>query len=117
MTSELLTRLAERGCAVQDRLDETFMGNEALYEKLLRRLAASDTIARMTDAFAVGDVETLFSASHELKGLYATLGLTPLFVMCSDIVEIARTGTLEGIGQKLSDLRTGHNEFLELIGG
>ena len=116
MTSELLTRLADCGCAVQDRLDETFMGNEALYERLLRRLATSDAFERMTDAFSTGDVETLFSASHELKGLYATLGLTPLFDKCSEIVEVARSGSLDGLGKMLSDLRLAHSEFITLIG-
>lgn len=116
MTSELLNRLAERGCAVQDRLDETFMGNEALYEKLLRRLATSDACMRMIEAFSSSDVESLFTAAHELKGLYATLGLTPLFAKCSEIVEIARTGSLDGIGKLLAELHSEHDEYLAFIG-
>ena len=61
----------------------------------------------MRTAFDAKDAKSLFEASHELKGVYASLGLTPLYDLCSEIVEIARAGGLDGVaraGRKEAEL-------------
>ena len=54
--------------------------------------------------------------SHNLKGLYASLGLTPLHALCSEIVEIARAGGLNGAEERLVRLEKLHAEVLALLG-
>ena len=38
ITNPLLVALKEKGCTVEETLAETLMGNEKLYERLLRKL-------------------------------------------------------------------------------
>lgn len=117
MESKLLNDLAARGCAVMESLEETFMGNEAFYVKMLAKLPTNDAIVRMESALAVKDAKALFEASHELKGLYGTMGLTPNYTRCCEIVEIARAGGTDGVAEKLVSLKAMHAETVALIQG
>ena len=114
-TNPLLLALKEKGCTVDETLAETLMGNEKLYEKLLRKLPTMQCIDKMAAALAAGDAAACFEAGHEIKGVYASLGLKPLLTLCSDIVETARKGELTGIDEKLPVLKALHDEILEII--
>ena len=59
----------------------------------------------------------MFQASHELKGIYASLGLTPLYEPCSEIVEIARAGGLDGVEELMEQLDELHAEVVALANG
>ena len=114
-TNPLLLALKEKGCTVDETLAETLMGNEKLYEKLLRKLPTMQCIDKMAAALAAGDAAACFEAGHEIKGVYASLGLKPLLTLCSEIVEITRRGELTGVDAKLPVLKALHDEFMELI--
>lgn len=116
MNSALLNTLAAKGCEVQKMLDETYMGMEEFYEKMLRRLPESTALARARKSVEDGDVNACFEATHELKGLYGTLGLTPAYRACCEIVEIVRPRA--GFGDtaaKLEALEKTHQELLAVI--
>ena len=108
----LLAALREMGCDVDATLRATFMGNETLYCRMLGKLASNTAIARMRAALDAGDAAALFGAAHELKGVYASLGLTPLHRLCGEIVEIARPGGLDGAGERLERLEALHGEMI-----
>ena len=46
----------------------------------------------LTKAFAAGDTEAAFQASHTLKGVSANLGFTVLFNLASELTESLRGG-------------------------
>ena len=81
---------------------------------MLAMLPESPLPDQMRDALGRGDASALFSASHALKGLYASLALTPLHAVCSEIVEIARAGSTEGVSERLERLEKMHREVLEM---
>lgn len=116
MESRLLNKLAERGCNVADMLNDTFMGMEAFYEKMLRQFPESTAVSRIRSTYEAGDAKGCFEAAHELKGLSATLGLAPLNSVCSKIVEIVRPGvSVEGVGDLLPELERLNAEFIAII--
>ena len=116
MESKLLNNLAEKGCCIEKMLHETFMDMEGFYEKMLRRLPESTALARLRSAYEAGDVNAAFDAAHELKGLYANLGLSPARDRCSEIVEILRPRSDFGaIGELLPGLEAVHAELLSVI--
>ncbi len=115
MDSPLLNTLAAQGCQVADALDKTFMGREAFYEKMLRKLPQSECLVKLRTALEANDAKAAFEASHELKGVYATLGLTPLYEKCCEIVEITRAGSTEGTLQLLPNLEAQHASFIQII--
>lgn len=115
MDNPLLSELENQGCNIQQMLVDTFMNNEALYVKLLKKLKNNKSLDKLADAYAAGDVKACFEASHDLKGMYATLGLKPLFTLCCAIVEPARNNSLDGAAQNLAALQQEHARFLDII--
>jgi len=112
---DLLSSLARLGCDVETALRDTYVGNRAFYSKMLAKLPDSAAIAEMRKALDDGDAAALFSSSHNLKGLYASLGLTPLHALCSEIVETARAGGLDGAAERLARLEGLHGEVVATI--
>ena len=102
---------------MEGTLQKTFMGNADFYMKMFAKLPANTALKRMRDAFAARDAAALFAASHELKGVYASLGLTPLNELCSEIVEITRPGGLDGVEGPLEQLEELHREVVALAEG
>jgi len=114
--ADVLASLAKLGCDVETALRDTYMGNKPFYERMLGKLPGSHALDEMRAALAAGDAEALFSSSHNLKGLYASLGLTPLHALCSEIVEIARAGGLDGAAERLERLGRLHAEVVGIVG-
>lgn len=112
---DILASLAKLGCDIETTLRETYMGDRKFYERMLGRLPESTAVAGMRAALDAGDAPALFSASHNLKGLYASLGLTPLHALCSEIVEIARAGGAGGARDSLARLEKLHAEVAAMI--
>lgn len=115
MESPLLTALAAKGCEIEKSLEATFMGRESFYVRMLHKLPASPCVGKVRAAIEANSATQCFEASHELKGLYATLGLTPLYERCCEIVEITRKGSMEGVAEKLPPMAAMHDEYVALI--
>ena len=115
MESVLLKALAERGCGVEESLEETFMGNEKFFLKILKMLPDKCNLGALAEACAAGNAELAFNLSHDLKGMYGNAGLTPLFKACSDIVETLRAGKLEGVQEAVEAMRQLHEELMQVI--
>ena len=111
-----IAALARMGCDIGTTLRDTYAGDRTFYVAMLGKLAKSTAIARMRGALDSGDAEELFSASHNLKGVYASLGLTPLHALCGEIVEIARAGGLDGAAERIERLEKMHGEVLAVAG-
>ena len=111
----MLKRLQALGCRTAEMLEGTYAGNEAFYEQMLKRLGQSDCPARLAAAVAAGEASAVFAAAHELKGLYGTMGITPLYGECSELVEIVRAGSMEGVAGRVERLLAGHESIVEEI--
>jgi len=114
---DVFSSLAKTGCDVETALRDTYMGDKPFYGRMLAKLPGSDAIVQMRKSLDAKDPEALFASSHNLKGLYASLGLTPLHALCSEIVEIARIGGLDGAADRLARLEGLHGEVVAIIKG
>lgn len=86
-----------RGCFAEYGADyietmERFMGNEALYLRLLGKLFPNSELQELGAALETGDKEKAFEAAHTLKGVAGNLGLTPLYKAVCALVEPLRAG-------------------------
>ena len=113
--NQLLTILEAEGCSISSTLQETMMGKEQFYVKMLKNLEKNKSIDNLQEAFAKGDVQGCFAAAHDLKGMYGSLGLTPLHEFCKGIVETARAGKMDGFETSIPELKAMHSRFLEII--
>lgn len=69
-----------------------FMGNEALYVRLLAMLFDDQNLRQLGTALDRGDLRSAFEAAHTLKGVVGNMGLTPLYQAVCAIVEPLRNG-------------------------
>lgn len=67
-----------------------FMGNEALYLRLLDMLFQDTNLQRLGDALDTNDLPGAFAAAHTLKGVVGNMGLTPLYNAVCAVVEPLR---------------------------
>lgn len=69
---------------------DRFMGNEALYVKILCKLGSDANASVLNRAIINGDLSEAFNAAHALKGVASNLGLAPLCTAVSEILEPLR---------------------------
>jgi HPt (histidine-containing phosphotransfer) domain-containing protein len=73
-----------------DATMERFMGNEALYLRLLGMLFQDDNLHKLGVALEAGDLTAAFEAAHTLKGVAGNMGLSPLYEAVCAMVEPLR---------------------------
>ena len=69
---------------------QRFMGNEAMYRRLLEMFFKDDSMEKLQNALCSGDLTEAFESAHTLKGVTGNLGLTPLYNAVCAIVEPLR---------------------------
>lgn len=115
MEHPLLIELEELGCNVKDGLYNC-MEMEDFYIKMVRKAVPEDSLRPLIEACGAADVKACFERSHALKGVYANLGLKPLFDLNTPIVETTRHGGFDGVPEALEKLIAEHKRFEETIG-
>ncbi|HPD89494.1 MAG TPA: hypothetical protein PLU75_08505 [Oscillospiraceae bacterium] len=113
MQHPLLIELEALGCNVKDGLYNC-MDMEDFYIKMVKKAVAHDSLAPLIDACGAEDVKACFERSHALKGVYANLGLKPLFDLNTPIVETTRHGGFDGVPEALEKLISEHKHFEEV---
>ena len=73
-----------------DSAIERFMGNEALFAKMLKKFLAEPTFAKLTAAAAEGNGQAALEASHTLKGVCGNLSIESLFDLFAEQVVLMR---------------------------
>lgn len=69
---------------------QRFMGDEAMYRRILGLLFQDGNLKKLGAALDAGDLTSAFEAAHTLKGVAGNLGLTPLYGAVCAIVEPLR---------------------------
>ena len=67
-----------------------FLGNEAMYLRVLGMLPRDGSVNRLGDALESGGLGGAFEAAHSLKGVAGNLGLDPLYKAACAVVEPLR---------------------------
>ena len=118
-----LEQAAEKGINVDDAL-QRFMGNEALLEKMLKKLPETVSPSRyggngqdleVVAFLKSGDTTTALANAHTLKGIMGNLSITGLYQAYTDIVTALREGRptdAEDILTAISDTQKDLLEFL-----
>lgn len=111
---DLLTELKSLGTNIDEGLGRC-MNNEALYEKLIKKVPQNFENLEVLPFFEAGDYETALVNAHTLKGVSGNLSLTPLFSAYSDIVNLLRENKPEEARKILVDILPVQNQILSCI--
>ncbi len=100
--------------SIGENYGETFsrFGSEALIEKLVAAYAQDRTFESLERAIENGDVKSAFVSAHTLKGVAANLGFSNLAKVASEITEILRRGSLDGVAPLLAQARDIQNAII-----
>ncbi len=122
MDEAFKSALKEAGADVETTV-RRFMGNEAMYEKFLKKLLDNPNFDSLKENMADKDYEEAYRNAHTLKGVAANLGLDPVQKTSSDLVEELRNkkndevdveraeaawGTLQEVYQRFYDIISAH---------
>ena len=91
--SILIDKLTDSDCHVQEAMGR-FLNNEEFYGKCFIKYINDKSFDELGEAIKAGDVKAAFGAAHDLKGISANMGITPVYNQVVDIVEDFRVGKI-----------------------
>jgi len=111
----ILQELEAWGCDIQGAM-ERFLDDKELYMTCLQTVIEDENFKRLGHALEEGQVQAAFDYAHTLKGVFANLGLTPMFTIVATIVEPLRSGSASNLKEPYEALLAS-NEYLKKIIG
>jgi HPt (histidine-containing phosphotransfer) domain-containing protein len=112
----LFDELKALGVNTDDAL-QRFMGNSALYEKMLKKFVSASAEIKVMPCFESGDYTKALETAHTLKGVTGNLSLTPLYNAYSEVVSLLRVNDNEGAQSVLSDILPVQDKIVACISG
>lgn len=90
----LFEELKDLGVNVDEAV-ERFMGNEGLYEKMLKKFPDMINKTPIEPDFDISDCAEMIEKTHAIKGATGNLSLTPLYEAYTKIVDLLRSSQPE----------------------
>lgn len=110
----LIEELKSLGADTDDAIAR-FMGNSALYERMLKKLPKVIEEAPVMQYVESGDIDTALANAHTLKGVVGNLSITPLYNNYTEIVTLFRENSPEKAKELLTDTIKIQDDFLDRI--
>lgn len=110
----LKDKLVELGVDYYDGLNR-FMGNQALYEKMLKKFPDNVRKLDVLSFIEANDADTAVANAHTLKGVSGNLSLTPLYQAYTSIVALLRDGKPEEAKEKLIETLPVQEDIVKCI--
>lgn len=110
----IIEELKEWGCDTEGTL-KRFMMDTDLYFHCLHEVLAEPALPGLLKALQEEDTESAFAHAHNLKGVYANLGLTSMYETACALVEPLRGGRLEGCGEAAERLQEEQEHLLRIL--
>lgn len=114
MDSSLKNELIAGGVDYEDGIDR-FGGNEAMFEKFIRRFPDDKHFDDLHAALAEGDSEMAFRHAHSLKGVVGNLSFNQYFEAISPVAELLREGNLAGAIALMPAVKDAHARVLAAL--
>lgn len=95
---------------------QRFMGNSALYEKMLKKLPKVVEDSPVLPLVRARDYEAATSNAHALKGVTGNLSLDPLYEKYTLMVDLFRAGKNDEAAALLDETLIIQKSFLDVIG-
>ncbi len=115
MVTNILTSLEDWGCDVEGAMNR-FLEDEELYLTCLETVITDEAFDKLGTALTERQEQEAFDSAHTLKGVFANLGLTPMFEIVVDIVEPLRNGKCEGLQDDYRKLLDANQYLKQVLG-
>lgn len=119
MEESFKQKLRECGADVETTV-KRFMGNEAIYEKFVRKFPQDQNYRMLGEHMDSGNYEEAFKCAHTLKGVSANLGFDPVYKAVSNLVEELRGRKPEEVDKgkaeaEWQEVSRAYRRFVEVI--
>lgn len=94
---------------------QRMMKKEALIMKFTKKFLNDSSYKNLKDNLSAGNVEEAFRAAHTLKGVAQNLAFEALYKPSSELAEILRTGSMEGIEGLMDTITAEYEKTIEAI--
>ena len=111
---KIFSALEAWGCDVEGAL-ERFLDDKDLYMTCLETVITDSNFDKLGAALVEESVLDAFDYSHTLKGVFANLGLTPMFAIVETIVEPLRGGSAHDLWSAYEELLAANEELRRIL--
>ena len=112
---KIFRELEAWGCDIEGAL-ERFLGDEDLYMTCLETVITDSNFDKLGASLVEENVLDAFDYSHTLKGVFANLGLTPMFAIVETVVEPLRGGSARDLWGAYEELLVANEELKRMLG-
>lgn len=112
----LLKKLSDWGCDTIGALNR-MMGDENFLIECIISVNQDESFEQLGKAIKAKNNETAFSAAHNLKGISANTGITPMYAITSKIVELIRNGETSDLKEYYDKLIEKNSELSQILNG
>ncbi len=114
MENDKKNAMEKLGINVEDAL-KRFMGNEALFLKMLRKLPGVISQSYVSPDFDASNYAADIDRAHMIKGVTGDLSIMPLYKAYSDIVSLLRENKPEEARAALKDILPVQEKIIKFI--
>lgn len=107
---QIIDSLIQWGCDIPGAM-ERFLNDKGFYCTNLHSVPEETAFADLGSAIDKKDTTAAFAKAHELKGVLANLGLTPMYQTCCQIVEPLRAGKMTDVPENYQKLMSELDEL------
>ena len=91
------------------------LNDEGLYVEMMGIFLEDENYAGLKTALDAGDVETAYRCAHTLKGVASNLSITSLYDAVLPLVELLRTGSMDGADAMYAELSAVYEKVCSVI--
>lgn len=92
-----------------------FMNNETLFKKFLLKFPNDNNISELKELINTKQYDVASSTAHTLKGVTGNLGLTPLYVRFTAMVEDLRNKEYGNLDTQYKEIAEYYEKFCNLL--
>lgn len=113
---QIISSLKGWGCDIDGAMPR-FLNSVEFYCRLLATVPSDKAFTRLGEDLKKKEAKAAFEDAHELKGVLANMGLTPMYEVTCRIVEPLRAGRCEGLDADYATLMEELNKLMAIIQG
>lgn len=110
-----LWKLVEEYGGDIEGIKDRFVGDEAFYESCLNMFFEDKSLKSLKETLEANNLEESFALAHSVKGVVGNLGLTPLYNITSELVELLRSKDIEGAKVQYKVIMKEYEKFEEYV--
>ena len=114
MEQQVSDMLKEAGINVKTAMNR-FFDNEEMYFSFLHKFTEDGLMKKIKLYIEQNQVKDAFDAAHTLKGVCANLSIDSMNEVLNPMVEVLRTGSMEGLLSQYDKLDEVYKEVINII--